>query len=82
MSKFTWAIRQAALNQYVDNRGDMAEHTKCIAQLSLEFYDYVDGLNPKDCCLSFLARQSVVSWQKKKRHNLTHEKIVVVLLVS
>ena len=34
---------------------------------SLEFYGYVDGLNPEDCCPSFLAGQLAVSWQKKKR---------------
>ena len=35
LSKFNWAIQKVDLNQYVDNRGVMAEHTNCIVQLSL-----------------------------------------------
>ena len=45
LSKLNWAIRQATLNQYVDNRGVIGEHTNCIVQLSLrDISSEVNGL--------------------------------------
>ena len=39
---------------------------------SLEFYNYVNGLNPTDCCSSFVAEQLVVDMAK--RNELTKDR--------